>query len=204
MRTTTQILSRFRGLFAPETLTALVLAGAALSVSSLPALGQSSTTIAEGSRVRITASSLNLTRAVGTILEATAEGFVVQFESPRLLGTVEHDQIEALDVSTGGERHVLRALGIGFLIGAGGGAVAGFASGDSGGGFMVFTPMEAAAMGAVGLGLAGAVVGLAVGIAKKHDVWSPGVSPLPAKVVLAPMLGADGPALHVGLSIQLN
>ena len=192
------------GLRIATLLAALLPTCAVLVVDAMPAASQVHPTVTERSRVRITALSLGLTEAVGTVRELTPEGLVVQFENPRLLGTVERDQISAIDVSIRSERHVLRGMGRGFLIGAASGLVLGLASGDDQGGFIAFTAEEKAAMLGAGLGLAGTVIGLVAGLATKHDVWSPGASIAPVDVALIPLVGPAGPGLQMGLSLKLN
>ena len=83
----------------------LVVAVLAADVSSV--VGQVPPFIDRGSRVRITAPSLGLNEAVGTVQEATDEAFVIQFDARRM-GTVDRSEIEEMDVFSTGTRSVDR------------------------------------------------------------------------------------------------
>lgn len=79
-------------------------------------VGQVAPPIGQGSRVRITAPSLGLNEAVGTVQEATDEAFIVQFEFPRSVRPFERSEIAAMDISIGRQRKVLQGLGVGLLV----------------------------------------------------------------------------------------
>ena len=72
----------------------------------------------------------------------------------------------------------LRGGAIGLLVGAGVGAVIGFASGDDPSGtFLGATASEKAAIGAVLFGVVGAVIGYAIASSGQHDRLLVGVGP---------------------------
>ncbi len=131
------------------------------------------------------------------------EALVVQFEYPRRLETVQRSEIAAMEVSTPGQRKLLKSVGIGFLVGAGTGVLIGLASGDDEGSFLAYTAEEKAAMAGVALGLTGAAVGLIVGLVRRQDVWSPA---LPANVDLTvlPFVRERGTGVHVGLALRFQ
>ncbi len=78
--------------------------------------------------------------------EATDEALVVQFEYPQRVGTVDRSESGKLDVSIQPQRKVLKSVGVGLLVGVGTGAM---------------------------LGLTGAVVGLIVGLVRRHRMSGP-------------------------------
>lgn len=184
------------------TLRTLIIAFASLAATASPALSQTAPAIEQGDRVRITAPSLALTEAVGTVQEATSEALVVQFEYPRRVATVDRSDITGMDVSVRQERRVLKGLGVGMLIGAGSGVIIGLASGDDEGTFFAFSAEEKAAMAGIGLGLVGGAVGLVVGAINTHDVWS---STLPANldVAVLPLMRDGGAGVHLSFALRV-
>jgi hypothetical protein len=179
----------------------IVLAALAADVSSVA--GQVTPSVMPGSRVRLSAPSLGLSEAVGTVKEATDEALVVQFEYPRRVGTVDRSEIGKLDISIERERKVLKSLGVGLLIGASSGAVIGLASGDDQNCFICFTAEEKALVGGAMLGLTGGVVGLFVGLARPQEIWSP-MLPEDVDLTVLPLVGDGGPGLHVGFGLRFN
>lgn len=180
-----------------------VLVAAVLVADAASAVGQVIPSIGQGSRVRITAPSLGLNEAVGTVKEATDEALVVQFEFPRRVGTVDRSEIGKMDVSIQPQRKVLKSVGVGLLVGAGTGAIIGLASGDDQGTFLAFTAEEKALMGGAVLGLTGVVVGLIVGLVRRQDVWSP-VLPGDVSLTVVPLVHERGAGLNVGLALRFN
>jgi hypothetical protein len=183
-------------------ITGLVLAVGILAANPSAGVGQVAS-IVPGNRVRLTAPSLGLRDAVGTVQEATDTSLVVQFDYPARLGTVDRAEIAAMDVSIRQETKIRKSAGVGFLIGAGSGVLIGLASGDDEPGWFSFTAEEKAAMIGVGLGLTGGVVGLVIGLVNRHDVWS---SALPENVALnvLPLVREGGPGVHIGLALRFN
>ena len=182
--------------------TAFVVAVAVFAADVSSVVGQVTAPIVPGSRVRLTAPSLGLSEAVGTVQEATDEALLIQFEYPARTETVDRSEIAAMDVSTQGGRKVLKSVGIGLLAGAGTGALIGLASGDDDPGtFLAFSKEEKAAFGAAMLGVTGAAAGLIVGLVRRHDVWSPA---LPANVDLTilPVVRERGAGVHVGFALR--
>jgi hypothetical protein len=187
----------------PFSIASYVLVAGVLVANAASAVGQVAPSIGQGSRVRITAPSLGLEEAVGTVKEATDEALVVQFEFPRRVGTVDRSEIGKMDVSIQREQKVLKSAGVGLLLGAGAGAMLGLASGDDQGTFLAFTAEEKALMGGAALGLTGVVVGLIVGLVRRPDVWSPS---LPGDVSLSvvPLVHERGAGLNVSLGLPFN
>lgn len=84
---------------------------------------------------------------------------------------------EVLSVIQKGKSKISKGIGYGLLIGAGTGALIGFASGDDGGGFVSFSAGEKAVFGGVLLGSAGLIIGIIWGsISSTRDI---SVIPLP-------------------------
>jgi hypothetical protein len=184
----------------PFSIAALVLALALLVADASSVMAQETVSVEQGSRVRITAPSLGLSESVGTIQEATDEAYVVQFEFPRVLGSVGRSDIAAMDVLVGRERRGLSGLGRGLLVGAGVGALFGFLAGDDDPQlWFSYTAEQKALMGAAGLGVVGGVIGMLL----RKNVWS---SALPEDVDLtvAPLVRPGGVGLQVGFGIRLN
>jgi hypothetical protein len=179
-----------------------MLAGALLAVTLL-ATGPSNTraqvtsSVGRGSRVRISSSALGLTHAVGTVQGATGEALVIQFQFPRHQATVQRDAIEKMEVSIRRETRILKGLGVGTLVGAGTGAILGLAGGDDG----WWTAEEVALMGAIALGMTGAVVGVVAGAVIKRDVWASTAQPKLGMTIL-PLVDEGRTAVHIGLSIR--
>ncbi len=179
----------------------LVLAVLAAHGSSLT--GQVTSSVVTGSRVRLTAPSLGLNEAVGTVQETTDDALVVQFEYPRRRETVDRSEIAAMEVATEGQRKVLKSVGVGLLVGALSGAAIGLASGDDEGTFLAFSAEEKAAMGGVALGLTGAVVGLIVGLVRRPDTWSPAL-PKDLDLTVLPPVRNGGAGVQVGLTLRFQ
>ena len=76
-----------------------------------------------------------------------------------------------LERSMGRHTHALKGAGIGLLVGATGGAIAGHVSGDDKGGWFGYTASDKAHIGAVTFGIAGALVGLAIGGNLQTEEW---------------------------------
>lgn len=181
-----------------------VLVAAVLAADVASAVGQVATSIDPGSRVRITAPSLGLNEAVGTVKEATDDALVVQFEFPRRVGTVDRFEIGKMDVSIHPQRKVLKSVGVGLLVGAGTGALIGLASGDDDPQqWFAFSAEEKALMGGAMLGVTGAVVGLIVGLVRRSDVWSP-MLPGDVSLTVVPLVHERGAGLNVRLGLRFN
>lgn len=178
---------------------ALVLASLATDVSSVA--GQVAPSIEPGSRVRITAPSLGLSEAVGTVQEVTDEAVVVQFEFPL---RIDRSEIMDMEVSIRRQRRTLKGLGYGVLAGAVSGAMIGLASGDQEGGcYAVCTAGEAAAFLGVAFGLAGGLVGAIIGASVRRDVWSP-VLLADVDLTVKPLVREHGTGLHVALALRFH
>lgn len=179
------------------------LAMVSLVASASTAFAQTLDSIEAGSRVRVTAPSLGLTEAVGTVQQSTTDAVQVQFEFPRRLVTVDRSDITAMDVSVGTRRSIGKGIGIGVLVGAGSGVLIGLASGDDEEGFIRFSAEEKSLVAGLGLGLVGGVVGLIAGAANRHDVWAPArVDGL--GVAIRPRVSSDGVGLVVGFALPVG
>ena len=183
-----------------SSIAAFVLALAVLAADVSSVVGQVTPLIGPGSRVRLTAPSLGLSEAIGTVQEATDEALVVQFEFPARVGTVDRSEIAEMDVLIGRERRGLQGLGVGFLAGAGAGALIGLVSGDDDRQqWFSFTAEQKAGIFAGFFGVIGGVVGMLT----HHEVWSPAL-PGAVDLTVLPLVRERAPALHVGLALRFQ
>jgi len=164
---------------------AIALAACPLGVSSLGAQTVPSVTIAgvsAGSRVRIR--TANEAPFVGTLLRSVGDTLLVELTDGASL-EVPRQRITRLDVSGGIRRRSWQGAGIGFLAGAGVGAVVGLATyrrsdcGDSAVGQALVCPLidgvsrEVTVYGdALLIGSATAIVGALIGH-RGHETWVP-------------------------------
>jgi len=188
-------------------ITSFVLVLAVLGADVPTVVGQVTPSVVTGSRVRLTAPSLGLAEAVGTVQETTDEALVVQFEYPRRRETVDRSEIAAMEVSipgTQGQRRVLKSVGVGLLVGSVSGVLVGLASGDDDPQqWFAFSAGEKAAIGGVALGLTGAAVGLIVGLVRRHEVWSPAL-PENLDLTVLPLVREGGAGVQVGLTLRFQ
>lgn len=167
------------------------------------ALAQAPAPVDVGSRVRVTAPSLDLMEAVGTVQQVSADGVLVQFEAPRRLVTLDRSTVTSMEVSVGQRRAIGKGIGVGLLVGAGSGALIGLASGDDDPGLIAFSAEEKALALGLGLGLIGGVVGLIAGAAHRSDVWAPARTQ-EAGIAIRPRVSSDGVGLLVRFSLPLG
>jgi hypothetical protein len=155
--------------------------------------------IAPGSRVRVTHPGEG-TR-VGTVVALTADSLEVRFAGRSDAAHMSLDQVSRVDVSRGRERRVLRRAGVGFLVGAGVGAVTGAISesqcepekeficlGADGGAFL----------GGMFFGALGGVVGAVAGLAPSER-WERVHVERPRIGIIAPATG-NGRGFGLALS----
>lgn len=171
-----------------------VVAAVLFSPCSSPVLaGQDPPSVAPGSRVRIKlardlviapdestpppkpADTMRVKQFVGQIVEMDGETLTIGFHGRSTRLTVPRDAIARMDLSRGRRSaggRLLNGAGIGLLVGGLGGALIGLVSGDDQSqGFGSFTATEKAALGGIGLGALGFVVGAAVGLASEGERW---------------------------------
>ncbi len=188
-------------------ITTFVLVLAVLGADVPSVVGQVTPSVVTGSRVRLTAPSLGLDEAVGTVQETTDEALVVQFEYPRRKETVDRSEIAAMEVSiqgTPGQRKVLKSVGVGFLVGSVSGVLVGLASGDDDPQrWFAYSAGEKAAIGGVALGLTGAAVGLIVGLVRRPGTWSPAL-PKDLDLTVLPLVRNGGAGVQVGLTLRFQ
>ena len=157
---------------------------------------QLSLPVGPGSRVRVTIASEG--SRSGEVIALTADSVVIVRSATRDTIGFRRTEISRLEISAGERRNTLKGLGLGVLIGAGTGAILGFASGDDkcGENTCLFGDAEfkAGALGIV-LGVAGGVIGTITGALKKSD-----------RRVIAPELHAIAPIIDArgrfGLAIR--
>ncbi len=109
---------------------------------------------------------------VGTLVGIDAGLVTIALEGRTAPLRIPRAAVSRLDVSQGRKKTVGRSAGRGFLIGAGAGALIGYAAGDERGGLGFLTPEQGALVGTVLLGAVGALVGTIAGQVER-DVWRP-------------------------------
>lgn len=135
-------------------------------------LAQSGTvSIKQGHRVRITAPSVGLVQAVGTVLDASDAVLVVHFEDADAVGTVYRPWITGLDVSIRRNSRIAEGAAIGWAVGSIVDEVTqeGPKQFEQRSAFQV-SHRGLTAFGGEVNGTSGLVVGAVVGM-KKHDQW---------------------------------
>ncbi len=145
----------------------------ALLLSPTLAWSQDPPAIVPGSRIRITELEAGKSkRRSGTVVTAGADTVVLRFDGSGATGTFSLARISGLEASRGRKGHVAVGVGLGFLAGAGTGALVGAlacknqgclsGSDDLGG---AVTALSAGIGGVVGM-LVGGLIG-----AHKTDMW---------------------------------
>jgi hypothetical protein len=110
-------------------------------------------------------------RPIGRLVAFDDDSVVIRFEGHTVPFRVPRDVITRLEVNRGGRRNVLKSAGIGLAVGALAGVAVGIASGNDEPGLLAFSAGEKAAIAGAGLGVAGAVVGLVAGVARRGPRW---------------------------------
>jgi len=155
--------------------------------------------IVPGNRVRVTHPGEG-TR-VGTVVALTADSLEVRFAGRSDASHMSLDQVSRVDVSRGKERRVLRRAGVGFLVGAGVGAVTGAISEsqcEPETDFICLGADGGALLGGVLLGAVGGVVGAIAGLAPSER-WERVHVERPRIGIIAPATG-NGRGLGLALS----
>ena len=152
---------------------------AAVAVAASGSLeAQDAPSLEPGARVRIFAPSVASNGLVGTVVGLSRETLTLQPERRSDAFVVALSELTRIELSTGRRTHARRDMGIGLLIGATGGAIAGRASGDDKGGWFGLTAGEKAQIGAVVFGVAGAIAGALVAGNTSTEEWK--LLPLPS------------------------
>lgn len=143
----------------------------AVLLSPTVATSQDPPAIAPGSRIRITQLEAGKSkRSSGTVVKAAADTVVLKLDGLGATATYSLARISGLEVSRERHGHVAAGVGLGFLAGAGTGALVGVVAcnGCVGGSdeLGALVPALGAAIG----GVVGMVVGGAIG-AHKTDTW---------------------------------
>lgn len=175
----------------------------AVQVASLVAhphlQAQQSTAVGIGVRVRVTSASAG--SRSGVVVGLTDDSLVITPSGQKNTIGFRRAEISRLESSAGEHRNGLQGLGIGALIGAGTGALAGFASGDDGcpkerpicG--LALSAKGKATIGAVLLGILGGTIGVVAGSLTTSEHWV-----IAARAsVIAPIVDARG---RLGLAIR--
>lgn len=127
--------------------------------------------IKQGHRVRITAPSIGLVQAVGTVLDASDAALVVHFEDADAVGTVYRPWITGLDVSIRREGRIAEGAAIGWALGS----IVAAVTQDGPKNFEQRSAFQVSHGGLTAFGgevnrTSGLVVGAVVGM-KRHDKW---------------------------------
>jgi hypothetical protein len=142
-----------------------------LLASPAVAMSQDPPAIVPGSRIRVTELEAgNSRRHSGTVVTATADTVVLKLDGLGATATYSLANLSGLEVSRGRTGHVAAGVGIGFLAGAGAGALVGVLTCN---GCLSGRDELGALVPALGAGIGG-VVGMLVGAgvgAHKTDTW---------------------------------
>jgi hypothetical protein len=148
---------------------------------------------APGTRVRVTAPALRRP-ITGTLLDVSADSLRLRRDIHGDTVSVATASLSALEVSAGRRTHRLRDSGIGFLAGAGIGAVVGLATyrkSDCSASCLDFGPGFDAVAGGIVFGAAGVVIGFLTGTFPK-EVWVPASSASPQRLRVGIQPAHDG------------
>jgi hypothetical protein len=163
-----------------------------------PASAQTASPLRPGDSVRVQRLG-PATSVEGTLRELTPTHLAVEPGGSGKTLLIPREQALQIDVRVT-RRPWLKGAGVGALIGGGGMALIGLASGDdecSGLCFISFTAEEKAVMGFVAGGVLGGAMGLVVGALSRTRVWSPVP---PEKVWVSPAVRPQG---GVGVVIRI-
>ena len=122
--------------------------------------------VVPGDRVRLTVPSLFLMRAEAVVQDTSRESMTVIIDDENRSRTLAWATITALDIHAGRRSGLKKGLAIGAITGA----VLGFIAGSDGGDL---DPDGAPFLGALLVGTAGGVIGLAIGATRSRDIWEP-------------------------------
>ena len=132
--------------------------------------------VVAGTRVRVTAPTIDLRKHVTTIVDVRGDSIVLGVSGDSR--SVALSDVTALEVSAGKHRRFLRSAGLGLGIGAIVGAVAGAATYEECVSTELFgcllapeSRAQSAAEGAIGLGAVGLLAGAVVGVVRRTDRW---------------------------------
>lgn len=146
-------------------------AAVAAVAASVSLEAQDAPSLQPGARVRVFAPSLPTSGLVGTVVGLSRETLTLEAAKAPVSFVLARSELTRIEVSTGQRTHVRRDMGIGLLIGATGGAIAGRASGDDKGSWFGMTSWEKARIGAVVFGVAGALAGALVAGNTSTEEW---------------------------------
>ena len=149
-----------------------------------------------GARVRLFTPSVGRGGLVGTVVRPVRDTLAILPAKGSDTVVVAVAELTRLELSTGRHPHALKGMGIGLLVGAAGGAIAGWASGDDRGWFGL-TAGEKARIGATLFGVAGSLVGGAI-IGRATEGWEVVRLPSGSRISVAPRGNA-----HVALAYSV-
>ena len=172
------------------------LLGALWLTPAAAALAQTDSPLAPGTRVRVTIRDAAPARTSGTIVAIGGDTIRYSPDGVSATRVVLLGRVTQLEVSRGVHRRTLQGFVTGAAIGAFGGAIAGYASGDDPKqGFMSFTRGDKAAILGAGFGVIGGAIGTIVGFTHRSEVWRP-VQP-PYTLTLTPGRGGTRVGMRV-------
>jgi hypothetical protein len=164
------------------------LAALAAVVGAAPIQAQS-VSLEPGVRARVFTPSVDTGGLAGTVVLLVRDTLIFRPDRRSDTLTVALSELSRLELSKGKHTHALKGCGIGLLLGAAGGAIAGHTTTSTKDWFL--TPNEAAAVGGGILGVAGALVGATIG---SHfgvtESWAQVPIPSRSRVSIVPRDGA--------------
>lgn len=149
-----------------------------------------------GTRVRLVGPGVSGGEQVVRIVAAGGDTVAFRSERESVTRTLPIADIQAVDVSMGERRQVMRGAGLGLALGAGIGIVLGYATYEPCDGWCILGPSsrsESAAFGGIGGGVLGLLVGTTIGVFNKTEKWQR-VQPN-TSVGLVPARGGAGIAI---------
>ncbi len=180
----------------------LVLAALALLAPAATA-AQTPVVLAPNTRIRF-AVTRDTAAVVASVVAQRGDSLWVHPERSRDTLGLRISSLARLDVSRGKETHALHAAGVGLLIGAVGGGVLGYATGEdcTSSEWICFPRGLTAAAGAVAFGLVGAGVGAVVGWVNPVERWNHAVLPVRGTFTIRPD-GRGGRSYGVAFRVGL-
>ena len=134
-------------------------------------IGQQESVVAPSDRVRVSAPTFSTKRLIGTVIALKTDTLEIKVKSGATYLQIPFSSVKKLEVSRGsGSRGAgtLKGAGLGFLIGAAGGALVGYIADEEGNDL---PPEHAALIGAGFFATIGIVVGGITGAVRSSERW---------------------------------
>ena len=179
-----------------------VLLAAIAAIPVVPSTGSAQVAAGVYVGARIRSSAGTGWRGTGTVLQAGNDSLVVNSDATGTPIVLRRADMGRLEIHDGERRSTQKGFAVGTLVGAGAGAILGFASGDqkctarSACPASPKTAPEVAVAAGIFFGVLGGSVGAVTGYLRTSDRW---VAVGANKVAVSPIIGGDG---HLGVSLR--